>query len=150
VGDIVTIGDVTGRVCKIQMRATTLIDWDQYEVIVPNKTFITNRLTNWTLSDSTTRIVISLGIDYKSDVKFAHELILKTVQETPLILKDPEPNVYLLEFGDSALKFSIRFFVSETINRLPVTHDLNLRLEKVLRENDIKIPFPQREIHVIS
>lgn len=150
VGDIVTIGDVTGRVCRIQMRATTLIDWDQYEVIVPNKTFITNRLTNWTLSDSTTRIVISLGIAYDSDVKFAHDLLLKTVKETPLILSDPEPNVFFMEFGDSALKFSIRFFVSETAHRLPVTHDLNVRLEQVLRENKITIPFPQREIHVVS
>lgn len=150
VGDIVTIGDVTGRVHRIQMRATTLIDWDQYEVIVPNKTFITSRLTNWTLSDSTTRIVVKLGIAYGSDVKFAHELILKTVKETPLILVDPEPSVLLLEFGDNALLFSIRFFVSDTAHRLPVTHDLNVRLENALRENDIKIPFPQREVHVVS
>lgn len=150
VGDIVTIGEVTGRVHRIQMRATTLIDWDQYEVIVPNKTFITSRLTNWTLSDSTTRVVVKLGIAYGSDVKFAHELILKTVRETPLILANPEPSVLLMEFGDNALIFSIRFFVSETDHRLPVTHDLNVRLENALRENDIKIPFPQREIHVVS
>ncbi|MDD5215257.1 MAG: mechanosensitive ion channel [Methylococcales bacterium] len=150
VGDIVTIGDVTGRVCRIQMRATTLIDWDQYEVIVPNKTFITSRLTNWTLSDSTTRVVILLGIAYDSDVKFAHDLILQTVKETPLILRDPEPNVFFMEFGDSALKFSIRFFVSETAHRLPVTHDLNIRLEQVLRENKISIPFPQRDIHIVA
>lgn len=150
VGDIVTIGDVTGRVQRIQMRATTLIDWDQYEVIVPNKTFITSRLTNWTLSDSTTRIVIKLGIAYGSDVKFAHELILKTVRETQLILTEPEPSVFFLEFGENALLFSIRFFVSETAHRLPVTHDLNVRLENALREHDIKIPFPQREVHVVS
>jgi potassium efflux system protein len=150
VGDIVTIGDVTGRVSRIQMRATTLIDWDQYEVIVPNKTFITSRLTNWTLSDSTTRIVISLGIAYDSDVKFAHELILKTVKETLLILSDPEPSVFFMEFGDSALMFSIRFFVSETAHRLPATHDLNVRLEQVLRENKIIVPFPQHDVHIIS
>lgn len=150
VGDIVTIGDVTGRVQRIQMRATTLTDWDQYEVIVPNKTFITSRLTNWTLSDSTTRIVVKLGIAYGSDVKFAHELILQTVKETSLILTEPEPSVLLMEFGENALLFSIRFFVSETAHRLPVTHDLNVRLENALRENGIKIPFPQREVHVIS
>ena len=150
VGDIVTISDVTGRVHRIQMRATTLIDWDQYEVIVPNKTFITSRLTNWTLSDATTRIVIKLGIAYGSDVKFAHELILKTVQETPLVLAEPEPSVFFLEFGDSALQFSIRFFVSEIVHRLSVTHEVNVRLEKVLQENGIKIPFPQREIHLVS
>ena len=150
VGDIVTIGDVTGRVQRIQMRATTLIDWDQYEVIVPNKTFITSRLTNWTLSDSTTRIVIKLHIAYGSDVKFAHELILKTVKETPLILTEPEPSVLLMEFGENAMMFSIRFFVSETAHRLPVTHELNVRLESVLRENNITIPFPQLEVRLVS
>lgn len=149
VGDTVTIGDVTGKVCKIQMRATTLIDWDQCELIVPNKTFITSRLTNWTLSDSTTRIVIPLSIAYSSDVEFVQALILKTITQTPLIVEIPEPQVLFMGFGESALNFSIRVFVSDTVNRLPATHDLNVRLERALRENNIKIPFPQRDIHII-
>jgi potassium efflux system protein len=81
----VTISDVTGKVSRIQMRATTLLDWDQRELIVPNKTFITSQLVNWTLTDPTTRIVIPIGIAFGSDVAFAHELMLKTVKETPLI-----------------------------------------------------------------
>ncbi len=148
VGDIVTIGDVTGTVCRIQMRATTLIDSDQKELIVPNKTFITSQLTNWTLSDATTRIVIPIGIAFGSDVEFAHELILKTVKETPLILQEPEVFVVFVGFGDGTLNFSIRAFVSEPINRWRVIHDLNMRLERILRENKIEIPLPQREVHV--
>ena len=150
VGDIVTIGDVTGKVCRIQMRATTLIDGDQRELIVPNKTFITSQLVNWTLSDATTRIVIPIGIAFGSDLEFAHDLMLQTLQETPLILDDPEPCALFVGFGDSSLNFSIRAFVSDPINRWPVIHDVNMRLERILRENNIEIPYPQRDVHVRS
>jgi potassium efflux system protein len=150
VGDVVTIGDVTGSVCRIQMRATTLIDSDQKELIVPNKTFITSQLTNWTLSDATTRIVIPIGLAFGSDVEFAHELMLKTVRETPLILEMPEAFVVFVGFGESTLNFSIRAFVNEPINRWAVIHNLNMRLEKAFRENKIEIPYPQRDIHVKS
>jgi potassium efflux system protein len=148
VGDTVTIGNVTGKVCRIQMRATTLIDWDQLEFIVPNKTFITSQLTNWTLNDAATRIIIPIGIAFDSDVEFAHALMLQTVKETPFILDDPLPCVLFMGFGESALNFSIRAFVSHPDNRLSMIHALNMRLEKALRENKIVIPFPQRDIHL--
>lgn len=150
VGDTVTIGDVSGKVCRIHMRATTLIDFDQKEVIVPNKAFITSQLVNWTLSDAITRVVFPLGIAYGSDLELAHSLMLKTVLATPLVLTQPEPTVLLTEFGDSSINFTIRIFVAELRNRLPVTHDLHMRLEKALREHNIEIPFPQRDIHVRS
>jgi potassium efflux system protein len=148
VGDTVTIGTVTGKVSRIQMRATTLIDMDQKDLIVPNKTFITSQLINWTLSDAITRVVIPVGIAYGSDVDLAHKVMMDTVQSTPLVLAEPEPSVVLVGFGDSSLDFSIRIFVSELSNRLPVTHDLHLRLEKAFREHNIEIPFPQRDVHV--
>ncbi len=148
VGDTVTIGNVTGNVCRIQMRATTLIDSDLKELIVPNKTFITSQLTNWTLSDATTRIVLPIGIAFGSDVEFSHALMLKTVKETPLILEEPEAFVVFVGFGESTLDFSIRAFVSNPINRWHVIHDLNMRLEKALYEHKIEIPYPQRDVHV--
>ncbi|PPD38718.1 MAG: mechanosensitive ion channel protein MscS [Methylobacter sp.] len=148
VGDTVTIGDVTGKVSRIQMRATTIMDWDQKELIVPNKTFITNQLVNWTLSDAITRVVIPVGIAYGSDLELVHKLMLETVKATPFVLPDPEPVVLLSGFGDSALNFSIRVFVSEMSHRLQVIHELHLRLERTLREHHIEIPLPQREVHV--
>jgi len=150
VGDTVTIGSVTGKVSRIQMRATTLIDMDQKDLIVPNKTFITSQLINWTLSDAITRVVIPVSIAYGSDVELAYKVMMDTVNATPLVLADPEPSVVLVGFGDSSLNFSIRVFVSELFNRLPVTHDLHIRLERALREHNIEIPFPQRDIHVRS
>jgi len=150
VSDTVTIGTVTGKVSRIQMRATTLIDWDQKEHVVPNKTFITSQLVNWTLTDTITRVEIVVGIAYGSDVELAHKVMLDTVLSTPLILTDPAPSVLMAGFGDSSLTFVIRIFVSELANRLPVTHDLCMRLEKALREHKIVIPFPQRDIHIRS
>ena len=150
VSDTVTIGTVTGKVSRIQMRATTLIDWDQKEHVVPNKTFITSPLVNWTLSDTITRVEITVGIAYGSDVELAHKVMLDTVLSTPLILTDPAPSVFIAGFGENSLTFSIRIFVSELSNRLPVTHDLYMRLEKALREHKIEIPFPQRDIHIRS
>jgi potassium efflux system protein len=150
VGDTVTIGDVTGKVSRIQIRATTLIDMDQKEHVVPNKTFITSQLVNWSLSDAITRIVIPVSIAYDSDVELAHTVMLDTVKSSPLVLAEPEPCVLFIGFGESALNFSIRFFVGELANRLPATHDLHTRLEKALREHKIKLPFPQRDIHIRS
>ncbi len=150
VGDTVTIGDVSGKVSRIHMRATTVIDWDQKELIVPNKTFITSQLINWTLSDAITRVVIPVGIAYGSDVKLAHQVMLDTVRSMPLVLSEPEPSVLFLGFGDSSLDFSIRIYVNELGHRLPATHDLHFRLDQAFRENNIEIPFPQRDIHVRS
>jgi potassium efflux system protein len=148
VGDTITIGNVSGKVSRIQMRATTIIDWDQKELIVPNKTFITDQIVNWTLSDAITRIVIPVGIAYNSDVELAYRVMLQTAQNTPLVLADPEPSVLLLSFGNSSLDFSIRIFVGDSSHRLPATHDLHIRLERAFREHDIKIPFPQRDVHL--
>ncbi|MCX7066942.1 MAG: mechanosensitive ion channel [Methylococcales bacterium] len=150
VGDTVTIGNVTGTVHSIHMRATTLIDSDQKELIVPNKSFITTQLINWTLNDAITRVVIPIGIAYGSDIELAHKVMQEAVCAAPLVLQAPEPSVMLVEFGDSALLFSVRVFVSETINRMPVTHDLHIRLAKALSEHNIEIPFPQRDIHIRS
>lgn len=140
VGDTVTIGAVSGKVSRIQMRATTIIDGDQKELIVPNKTFITTQLVNWTLSDAITRIVIPVKIAYGSDVKLAHKVMMDTVRSTPLVLAEPEPSVLFVGFGDKALEFSIRIFVAALPDRMPATHDLHVRLEQALRENNIEIP----------
>jgi len=139
VGDTVTIGNVSGKVSRIQMRATTLIDPDAKELIVPNKTFITSQLVNWTLSDTITRVVIHVGIAYGSDVELALKVMIDAVRSTPLILAEPAPSVLLDSFGENSLNFSIRIFVSELSNRLPVTHDLHIRLEKALHEHNIVI-----------
>ncbi len=140
VGDTVTISGVTGKVSRIQMRATTLLDADQKELVVPNKTFITSQLINWTLSDATTRIIFPIYIAYGTDVDLAHKVMIDTVRATPSVLEEPGPGVVFVGFGADALEFSIRAYVSELANRLPVTHSLHINLEKALAANNIKMP----------
>ncbi|MBS3955482.1 MAG: mechanosensitive ion channel [Methylomicrobium sp.] len=148
VGDTVTIGDISGKVSRIQMRATTLTDWDQKELIVPNKTFITGQMINWTLTDQITRVVIPVGIAYGSDIELAYKVMIETVKSTPRVLAEPEPNVLMVGFGPSSLDFSIRIFVSDLSGRLAATHDLHMRLNKAFKDHNIQIPFPQRDIHI--
>lgn len=150
VGDTVTVGDVSGKVSHIQMRATTIIDWDQKELIVPNKTFITEKLINWTLSDTITRVVIPVGISYDCDEELALRIFKQIFAESPLVLKEPEPVVFFLGFGDSSLDFSLRVYVRDLSDRLPVTDDIHRRIRRAFREYHIEIPYPQRDLHIRS
>ena len=91
VGDVVTVGDVSGTVTRIRIRATTIRDFEQKELLIPNKELITGRLLNWTLSDAVTRVFLTVGVTYGSDVEKAMALILEAAVENPLVLQDPEP-----------------------------------------------------------
>lgn len=150
IGDTVTVGGVSGTVTRIRIRATTIQDWDRKELIVPNKSVITDAIINWTLSDPVTRIIIPVGIAYGTDTQRALTVMRETVQDNPLILKDPEPAVLFLGFGDSSLNFEIRVFVKSLSDSVPVRHQLHLELERRLREAGIEIPFPQRDMHLRS
>jgi len=148
IGDTVTIGDISGTVSRIRIRATTITDWDNKELVVPNKTFITDPLINWTLTDPITRIVIKVGIAYGSDTELAHRIMTEVVQNHPDVLDEPRPTVFFTGFGDSSLDFNIRVFVSDHLKRMPLTHDLHMALNKALAEANIEIPFPQRDLHL--
>jgi len=150
VGDTVTVGELTGKVSRIRIRATTITDWDRKEIIVPNKAFITERVVNWTLTDPITRVVVDVGVAYGSDTGMSHRVILEAVRSVPLVLPEPEPRVYFLGFGDSSLNFRIYAYVNELANRLPMTHELHMAVEHGLRANGIEIPYPQRDIHIRS
>ncbi len=110
VGDVVTIGETTGSVARIRIRATTIRNWDKQELLVPNKEFITGRLLNWTLSDNLNRIVINVGVDYGSDVTLALALLEEAVRENSRVLEDPEPRFTFEGFGDNALNLVVRCY----------------------------------------
>jgi potassium efflux system protein len=148
VGDVVTIGDQTGSVTKIQIRATTITDWDRRELIVPNKEFITGKLINWSLSDPITRVVVPVGVAYGSDTQATEKLLLKIARENLMVLTQPEPSALFLGFGDNSLNFELRAFVRGLENRLSVIHQLHLAIEREFRNAGINIAFPQRDIHL--
>jgi potassium efflux system protein len=150
VGDTVTLDTLSGMVSRINIRATTIIDWDRKETIIPNNNLLTNSLTNWTRNDPITRLVIPVGVGYDSDPARVHDVLLAVAAAHPLVLKEPAPAVLFLEFGESALKFEVRVFVRELANRLPVTHELHGHILQALGENRIEMPFPQRDVHLRS
>ena len=150
VGDTVTVGELTGTVSRVRIRATTITDWDRKEIIVPNKSFITEQVVNWTLTDPITRVVIPVGISYGSDVELAHRVMGDTLRSLPLVLDEPVPQVYFLGFGESSLDFKLYLYSRQLADRLPLMHAVHESILKALREHDIEIPFPQRDLHVRS
>ena len=125
VGDTITVGGVTGIVTRIRIRATTIQDWDLKELVVPNKDLVTGQLLNWTLSDAANRVTVFVGVAYESDVDQVTRVLREIVTGTPPVLETPEPKVTFEEFGDSALKFSIRAYVRDVEERLPAVHALH-------------------------
>ncbi|WP_273437102.1 mechanosensitive ion channel domain-containing protein [Sedimenticola selenatireducens] len=150
IGDTVTIGDISGTVSRIRIRATTITDWDNKELVVPNKNFITDPLINWTLSDPITRLVIKVGIAYGSDTDRALQIMTDVVENHPEVMKEPRATIFFTGFGDSSLNFDIRVFVSDNFKRMPLLHDLHMSLNKALAKGGIEIPFPQRDLHLRS
>jgi len=147
VGDVVTIDGTTGAVSRIQMRATTVTSWDRKELVVPNKDLITQKLLNWSLSNVINRLTIEIGVEYGADPDLVRGILHRVVAENDDIMKDPAPLINLESFGDNALIFHIRFFLSKLDSRIEVTHQVNTAIAHALKEADISIPFPQRDVN---
>ena len=148
VGDTVTINDVTGTVAKIRIRAITMIDPDRKEVIVPNKSFVTGQVINWALSNTVTRLVVSVGVAYGSDLDLVKRLLLQAAHEQPSVLKDPEPRALFLTFGASTLDHELRVYVGQVSERNDTLDALNRRVNELFAENNIDIAFNQLDIFI--
>ncbi|MFO0921414.1 MAG: mechanosensitive ion channel [Pirellulales bacterium] len=150
VGDVITLGDTTGSVSRIRMRATTITNFDRQELIIPNKDLITGRLLNWTLSDSTNRLKFSIGVAYGTDTDAACRILSEICQKHPNILKDPSPTAFFENFGDNALILTIRVFLENLDHRMQTRHELHSEFHRALSQAGIEIPFPQRDLHLRS
>lgn len=150
VGDVVSIGNQDGTVVRIRIRATTIRNWDRKELLVPNKQFITGQLINWSLSETTTRIVIPVGLAYGSDVGLAMKTLMGTAEENPDVLSDPGPSVVFDAFGDNALSFKLRCFVSEIDYRSSTITALHKEINRKFNEAGLVFAFPQQDMHLDS
>lgn len=150
VGDIVTVGDVTGKVSRIRIRATTVTDWDMRELIVPNKEFITGRIINWTLSDTLSRMTITVGVAYGSDPELTRNLLLQVADQHPHVLKEPAPHALFDGFGDSTLNFTLRVYMASRSVYLKLRHEMHVGIDTAFREAGIEIAFPQQDLHIRS
>ena len=148
VGDTVTVGEVSGTVTKIRIRATTIRDWDRRELLVPNKEFVTSRLLNWTLSDAVTRVHLKVGVAYGTDMVEALRVVRLAVEEHPVVLKDPEPIITFDDFGDNSLLITLRFYLDGLDHRLVTTSELRMAINDRFNELGIVVAFPQRDVHL--
>ncbi len=148
IGDVVTVGDTDGVVTNIRIRSTTIRNWDQQELLVPNKEFITGRLLNWTLSDPITRIVIPIGIAYGSDVTRAIQLIQEAADEHERVLDEPSTLVTFDAFGDSSLTITLRCFIGSMDYWRQTISELHQAINNKFNDAGIVISFPQRDIHL--
>ncbi|MDM5071454.1 mechanosensitive channel MscK [Aeromonas bestiarum] len=148
IGDTVTIGPFSGTVSRIRIRATTLTDFDRKEVIIPNQQLMTERLINWSLSDTVTRVIVRVGVAYGSDLELTRTLLKQAADDNSRVLKDPAPIVYFLTFGPSTLDHELRFFVSELGDRNPAVDELNRKIDALFKANGIEIAFNQMDVYI--
>ncbi len=148
VGDKLQLGQVSGVVKNIGMRASVVRTWEGAEVIVPNANLISAEVINWTLSDERRRVEIPLGVAYGTDLQTVLRLLLSAAQNHPEVLKDPEPVALFLGFGESSLDFELRAWAGDEFVR--VASELRVAISQALAEAGIEIPFPQRDLHLRS
>lgn len=151
VGDRIEIGDTSGVVIKISARATTILTNDNINIIVPNSDFINKEVINWSLNDKVIRFRISIGVSYSADVRLVEKLLLEVAHENEDVLKGPASVVRFINFGESSLNFELRIWTTAQIHKQgKITSDLNFAILEKLSQNNIVIPFPQRDVHVIN
>ncbi|NRD75375.1 mechanosensitive ion channel [Shewanella sp. VB17] len=148
IGDTVTIRELTGTVSKIQIRATTIIDWDRKEIIIPNKAFITEQLINWSLSDPITRVIVYVSVARDSDPSRVEASLYQAIKKCDEALTIPEPEVWFAGFGKHTQDYEVRAYAKDMNTRWPLRHKLHKEISKKLRENNLELAFPQLEVHI--
>ncbi|MCK5189654.1 MAG: mechanosensitive ion channel, partial [Methylococcales bacterium] len=147
VGDKIQFDDLIGRVSSIGIRASKITSFDGSDVIVPNADFISSRVINWTFSDEKRRVIVPFGVSYETDPEQVLELLLKVAKDHPEIIESPEPEALFQNFGDSSLDFELRAWTESSRGWVTVKSDLAVIIHKALKEANIEIPFPQRDIN---
>lgn len=150
VGDIIELEGKVGRVEEIKLRTTRAVTIDNKVLVIPNHLYLTNSLYNWTQNGTNTRESVLVGVAYGSDVELVKKLLLQVATENKNVLKYPEPLVLFTDFADSSLNFKLVVTIDDSFQAAIPKSDLRFAIDKVFRENNITIPFPQRDIHVIN
>ncbi len=149
VGDRIEMGDVSGDVISISMRATTIVTNDNISIIVPNSDFISSKVINWSHTDRNIRFNFPVSVSYKEDPLNIKKLLLEVAIDNESILKEPKPDVLFKGFGDSSLDFNLRVWTREYINRPNVLKSqIYYAVFEKFKKHNVEIPFPQRDLHI--
>jgi small-conductance mechanosensitive channel len=150
VGDIIEIEGKVGRVEEIKLRTTRAVTIDNKVLIIPNHLYLENSLYNWTQNGTTTRENVEVGVAYGSDVQLVKKLLLQAASTHESVISEPEPTVIFTEFGDSSLNFKLVFTLSDSFKAQFPKSEIRFEIDRLFRENNVTIPFPQRDIHIIQ
>ncbi len=150
VGDIIELEGKVGRVEEIKLRTTRAVTIDNKVLVIPNHLYLTNSLYNWTQNGTKTRESVDVGVAYGSDVELVKKLLLQVASECEDVLRYPEPLVLFTDFADSSLNFKLIVTIDDSFQAIIPKSNLRFAIDKIFRENNISIPFPQRDVHVVS
>jgi len=149
-GDIIELEGKIGRVLDIRLRTTRAVTIDNRVLVIPNHLYLTNILFNWTENGTETRESVDVGVAYGSDVELVREILVEIAKSHEKVLKIPEPRVLFMDFADSSLNFRIAFSLNDSFEARFIKSDLRFAIDKAFRENNVTIPFPQRDVHVFT
>lgn len=142
IGDTVTIRDLTGTITKINTRATTIVDWDRKEIVMPNKAFITEQLVNWSLSDPITRIVLTVPATIEADSNLIIDILRRVAEQCEHVLNDPEPQAFLVDIQEGIQLYELRVFASEMSYRMPIRSQIQQLIIDEYCKHNLTMPFP--------
>lgn len=150
VGDIIELDGKVGRVEDIKLRTTRAVTIDNKVLVIPNHLYLTNSLYNWTENGSETRESVQVGVAYGSDIHLVKKILLQIANNHPSVLKKPEPLVLFTNFGDSSLDFKLIFTLNNSFQAIIPQSEIRFEIDKLFKENNISIPFPQRDVHLYN
>lgn len=149
-GDYVTIGDDWGRVDQIRLRFTRIILRANMPMLIPNSELINGKVINWTHNDRRIGMLVQVQVAYGTDTNQVRRILLDVCDKHPKVLRYPEPEVFLNEFGADGLNFGLFYQIVDIVDRFTIQSDLHFAIDQTFREKGITIPFPQRDVHVYS
>lgn len=148
VGDFIEVGKYMGSVESIGARSVTIRTLDRVSIIVPNSRFLEDEVINWSHHNPVSRIHVPVGVSYSADVKIVKKALLEAGKNHPEVLSVPQPQVLFTGFGDSSLDFELLAWINAPSHQVSIKSDLCFRIEASLKEYNIEIPFPQRDLHL--
>ncbi|MFT5730017.1 MAG: potassium efflux system protein [Desulforhopalus sp.] len=150
IGDTVQISNEIGVVQNVGLRATVIQTFGNAEIVIPNSDLVTGQVINWSLTEKRVRLDIPVGVSYSSDVDQVLEILQELGYEHPLVMSQPPPKSLFLGFGDNSLNFELRVWLNNYIDKFDVLSELNREIEYEFSQKGIKIPYPQRDLHLKS
>jgi len=150
VGEVVEVEGIVGRVIRIGLRTSELETRDNIMMLIPNSKFTSEKVINWSHNQQFTRFRVHVGVAYGSDTKLVRRVLMECAEEHNFVANKPQPRVRFRDFGDSSLDFDLLFFSDNMFRIESVKSDIRFMIDQKFRANNIQIPFPQRDLHIIS